>query len=86
MKIELASDTIKHLKGGTLAALALIACVVVANYTHIAVSLFLAGPALGYAVERYQVLRREGTYERRDMINTAIPFWVFAVASLFISP
>lgn len=76
-------DTKDHLIGGTLVALALTFFIALSKI-HPALSLALAGPLFGWGVDRYQAIRRAGAFEYRDIVNTAIPFWVVAVILYFI--
>lgn len=77
--MTLAADKIAHLKWGTAGALALMAALWVAQHWHPAAAVALAGPLLGWALERYQAVRREGEVSWRDAVATAAPFEVMAL-------
>lgn len=68
------TESLTHLKWGAAAALALALLLAVALFVHPAIALAVAGPLFGWALERYQAIRREGVASKRDIVATAIPF------------
>lgn len=79
------ADSLTHLKWGGAAAVALFLLLAVAKFIHPAAALALAGPLFGWAVERYQAVRREGFASARDMVATAVPFELAALAWWWLS-
>jgi hypothetical protein len=43
------------------------------------VTIAVAGPFFGWAVERYQAARNEGVASTADIVATALPFFAVAV-------
>lgn len=78
--MKLPEDIEKHLQGGTLAAGGLGVLLLISSAVHPALSIALAGPLLGWAVEQYQRVRGDGVPSVRDAMATAAPFEVLAVA------
>lgn len=76
--MNLPADFLLHLKGGTLAAVAMVALLLIAVLINPPLALALAGPLFGWGIERYQAIRREGVASKRDIVATAIPFEIAA--------
>jgi hypothetical protein len=75
--MNLAPDKKLHLQWASAGAAGLVALILMALYAHPSLALAVAGPALGKALERYQVARG-GTADSKDIPYTAAPFIVAA--------
>ena len=80
------TDLKLHLAIGLGAALATVALLVLAQHRHPALSLGIAGPLLGLAIEQYQRVRNEGTPAWDDGIATAAPFVLAAILWYAVFP
>lgn len=80
ISFKLTDEDKLHLKGAGLAAIALVALLLVALYVHPALSMAACGVLFPWAIERYQVIRREGTFSKRDIVLGALPFEIIAAA------
>jgi hypothetical protein len=72
-------DKRAHLMWGTAAALATVALLLAAQHIGGPAAVALAGPVVGWALERYQAVRREGVASWADAVATAAPFEVVAL-------
>lgn len=79
MNLKLTEQDKLHLKGAGLAALALVVLLCLGVYLHVALPMALAGVLFPWAIERYQVIRKEGEFSKRDIVLGAIPFEIIAV-------
>lgn len=82
--MKLLEDTRMHLAGGLIVAVALVVLIEIGRRTHPALAVAIAGPLFAWGVERYQAIRRAGTPETRDLIATAVPFELVALALLVV--
>ena len=80
MNIYIPRDIKDHLVGGLLTAFALWIFIIGSQHWGSAVVIALAGPVFGWAVERYQAIRRAGVFDYRDLVATAIPFELLALS------
>ena len=78
MTIRLVTDSKQHMIGGLVVSISLVVLLFLAQYSSMAVAVAVAGPLFGWGLEKYQQIRKEGAYEVRDMISTALPFEVVA--------
>lgn len=78
--MDIAHDSKQHLIAGTIVAVALACFICIAKYVDHGLAIAVAGPLFGWGVERYQAIRRAGAFEYRDILHTAIPFEVLALA------
>jgi hypothetical protein len=81
----MADDKIKHMIGGAAAALAMGVLLLIAKFAHPALACAIAGPVFGWGIERYQAIRREGVASRADILYTAAPFEIVALAWYFLT-
>lgn len=79
MNLKLTEQDKLHLKGAALAALALVVLLYLGIYLHVALPMALTGVLFPWAIERYQVIRKEGEFSKRDIVLGAIPFEIIAV-------
>lgn len=84
--MNIAHDTKQHLIGGSIVAFALACFICIAKFYDHGLAIAVAGPLFGWGVERYQAIRRNGAFEYRDILHTAIPFEVLAVAVWIFGP
>lgn len=75
---KLPADKIEHLKWGSAGAIGMVGLLVLALRVHPSVALAVGGVMLGWGVERYQAVRKEGVPSNADAVATAIPCWVAA--------
>jgi hypothetical protein len=80
MNLTLTEQDKLHLKGAGLAAVALVALLLIGRFVHPALSMAVCGLLFPWAIERYQVIRKEGEFSKRDIVLGAIPFEIIAAA------
>lgn len=71
--MNIAPDKLRHLKWGSAFALGIGATLMISRYVSPGVAIIVAGIVMGWAVERYQAVRHEGTPDKADWIATAMP-------------
>lgn len=66
-----------HIKWGAAAALGLLVLLWLSTnqFAPWFIPMAVGGSAFGWAVERYQAVRREGFPSTMDAVSTALPFW-----------
>ncbi len=74
-------ETKLHLLAGLIVALSLAGLIALASVTHPALAIAVAGPLFAWGVERYQAIRRQGEATKADMLATAAPFELVALAT-----
>ncbi len=80
MNLTLTEQDKLHLKGAGLAAVALVALLLIGRFVHPALSMAVCGLLFPWAIERYQAIRKEGEFSKRDIVLGAIPFEIIAAA------
>ncbi|MBE7419818.1 MAG: hypothetical protein HS128_19100 [Ideonella sp.] len=72
-KLGFAHDTALHLVGGLLVAIGAVALLLIGRYVGWGAAIAVAGVLMGWGVERYQAIRREGAPSRADLVASAAP-------------
>lgn len=80
MNLTLTEQDKLHLKGAGLAAVALVVLLLIGRFVHPALSMAVCGVLFPWAIERYQVIRKEGEFSKRDIVLGALPFEIIAAA------
>lgn len=86
MALKLPADKIKHLKGGALVALMLLAVVLLAAHVGLWAGIAAGSVAIGGGLEMYQRARKEGTPSWPDALASALPGLVLAAAFYVVRP
>ena len=75
-----APDKRLHLKLGTALAVGMLADLLLAIYVSGPLALAVGAVGMGWSLERYQAIRREGVANYSDMLASALPGLLLAAA------